>query len=163
MWELVYKESWALKNWCFWIVVLEKTPVSPLDCKETQPVYSKGDQPWVFIGSTDVNAEIPILWPADAKNWLLGKDPDARKDSRQEEKGTTGNEMVGWHQWTWVWASSGSWFWTGKPGVLQYMELQRVRHDWVTELKNYSSSMDRACLLVALSNTLDTLYNEVVS
>ena len=92
-----HKESWALKNWCFWTVVLEKTLESPLDCKEIQPVHSKGDQPWVFTGRTDVEAETPILWPPDAKSWLIGKDPDAGKDWGQEEKGTTENGMVGWH------------------------------------------------------------------
>ena len=97
MWELEYKECWALKNWCFWNVVLEKTLESPLDCKETQPVYPKGNQSWIFIGRTDAEAEAQILWPSDVKNWLIGKDPDAGKDWRQEEKGTTENEMVGWH------------------------------------------------------------------
>ena len=97
MWELDYKESWALKNWCFWTVVLEKTIKSPLDCKEIQPVHPKGDQSWVFIGRTDVEAETPILWPPDGKNWLLGKDPDAGKDWGQEEKGMTEDEMFGWH------------------------------------------------------------------
>ena len=94
--ELGYKESWALKNWCFWTVVL-KTLESPLDCKEIQPVTPKGNQSWIFIGRTDVEAETPILWPPDVKNWLTGKDPDARKDWRWEEKGTTEDEMVGWH------------------------------------------------------------------
>ena len=97
MWELDYKESWAPKNWCFWTVVLEKTLESPLDFKELQPVHPKGDQSWIFIGRTDVKAETPILWPPDAKSGLIIKDPDAGKDSRQEEKGTTENEMVGWH------------------------------------------------------------------
>ena len=97
MWELDYKESWALKNWCFWTVVLEKTLESPLDCKEIQPVHPKGDQSWVFIGRTDVEAEMPILWPLDAKNWLICKDPHAGKDWRWEEKRTTEDEMVGWH------------------------------------------------------------------
>ena len=97
MWELHYKESWVPKNCCFWTVVLEKTLESPLDCKEIQPVHSKGDQPWVFIVRTDAEAETPILWPPDAKSWLIGKDPDAGKDWRQEEKGTTEDEMVGWH------------------------------------------------------------------
>ena len=95
--ELDYKESWALKNWCFLAVVLEKTLESPLDCKEIQPVYSKGDQPWVFIGRTDIEAETPILWPPDVNSWLTGKDPDAGKDWGQEEKGTTEDEMIGWH------------------------------------------------------------------
>ena len=99
MWELDYKESWAPKNWCFWTVVLEKTLESPLDCKEIQPVPSKGDQSWVFIGRTNVEAETPILWPPNAKSWLIGKDPDAGKDWGQEEKGMTEDEMVGWHHW----------------------------------------------------------------
>ena len=99
MWELDYKESWALKNWCFLTVVLEKTLESPLDCKEIQPVHSKGDQSWVFIGRTDVEAEAPILWPPGVKSWLIGKDPDAGKDWGREEKGMTEDEIVGWcHQ-----------------------------------------------------------------
>ena len=97
MWELDYKESWALKNWCFWTVVLEKTLESPLDCREIEPVHPKGDQSWVFIGRTDVEAETPILWPSDVKSWLIGKDPDAGKDWRQEKKGMAEDEMVGWH------------------------------------------------------------------
>ena len=99
MWELDCEESWAPKNWWFWIVVLEKTLESPLDSKEIQPVHPKGDQPWVFIGRTDVEAETPILWPPDAKSWLIGKDPDAGKDWGQKEKGMTEAEMVGWHHW----------------------------------------------------------------
>ena len=97
MWELDYKESWALKNWCFWTVVLEKTLEIPLDCKEIQLVYPKGDQSWVFIGRTDAKTETPILWSPDVKNWLLAKDPDAGEDWGQEEKGTTEDEMVRWH------------------------------------------------------------------
>ena len=97
MWELDYKESWAQKDQCFWTVVLEKALESPLDCKEIQPVHPKGDQAWVFIGRTDVEAETPILWPPDVKSWLIGKDPDAGKDWGQEEKGTTEDEMAGWH------------------------------------------------------------------
>ena len=97
MWELDYKESWAPKNWSFWTVVLEKTLESPLDCKEIKSVSSKGNQSWIFIGRTDAEAETPILWPPDAKNWLIWKDPDAGKDLRQEEKGATEDEMVGWH------------------------------------------------------------------
>ena len=99
MWELDYKESWVLKNWCFWIVVLEKTLESPLDCKELQPVHPKGNQSWIFIGRTDAEAETPILWPPDTKNHLIRKDPDAGKDWRQEEKGTIEDEMIGWHHW----------------------------------------------------------------
>ena len=94
-WKLDHKESWTLKNWCFSTVVLEKTLESPLDCKEIKPVYLKGNQPWIFIGETDAEAEAPVLWPPDGKNWLTGKDPDAGKDWRQEEKGTTEDEMVG--------------------------------------------------------------------
>ena len=96
MWELDSEESWALKNWWFWTVLLEKTLESPLDCKEIQLVHPK-DQSWVFIGRTDAEAETPILWPPDAKSWLIGKDPNAGKDWRQEEKGTTEDEMAGWH------------------------------------------------------------------
>ena len=96
MWESDYKESWALKNWCFWTVVLEKTLESPLDCMEIQPVHPKGNQPWIFIGRTDAEAETPKLWPPDVKNWVIGQDPDAGKDWRQE-KGMTEDEMVGWH------------------------------------------------------------------
>ena len=97
MWKLDYKEGWALKNWCFWAVVLEKTLESPLDCKEIQPVHPKGNQSWIIIERTEAEAETPILWPPDAKSWLTEKDLDAGKDWRQEEMGTTEDEMVGWH------------------------------------------------------------------
>ena len=97
MWELDYKENWAPKNCCFWTVVLEKTLESPLDCTEIQPVHPKGDQSWIFIWRTDAEAEDSIFWPPDVKNWLIWKDPDAGKDWRQEEKGMTEDEMVGWH------------------------------------------------------------------
>ena len=97
MWELDYKESWEQKNWWFWTVVLEKTLESPLNCKENQRVHPKGDQSWVFIGRTDVEAETPILWPPDAKSWLIGKDPDVGKDWGQEEKGMTEDKVVGWN------------------------------------------------------------------
>ena len=123
------------KNWCFWTVVLEKTLENPLDCKEIQPVHPTGDQSWEFIEGTDVEAETPILWPPDVKSWLTGKDPDAGKDWGQEEKGTTEDEMVGWHHW-----HNGHGFgWTpgvgdGQGGVLQFMGSQRVGQDWVTEL-----------------------------
>ena len=99
MWELDCEGSWGQKNWCFWTVVLEKTLESPLGCKKMQPVHPKGDQPWVFIGRTDAEAETPVLWPPHAKSWLIGKDPDAGRDRGQEEKGTTENEMAGWHHW----------------------------------------------------------------
>ena len=132
------EESWASKNWCFTAMVWEKTLESPLDCKEIQPVHPKGNQSWIFIGKNDAKVETPILWPPDTKKWLTGKNPDSGKDWRWE-KGTTEDEMVGRHptQWTWVWVSSHSWWWTGRPGVLQSMGSQRARtwlSDW-TELK----------------------------
>ena len=107
-----------------------------LDCKEIQPVHPKGDQSWVFIGRTDVEAVTPVLCHLDVKSWLIWKDPDAGKDWGHEEKGTTEDEMVGWHHslWTWVWVNSGSWWWTGMPGMLWFMGSQRVRHDWAAEL-----------------------------
>ena len=126
------KESWALKNWCFWTVVLEKTLESPLDCKEIQPVHPKGDQFWVFIGRTDAAAEKlqsfgHLMWRTDS----LEKNHVAGKDWRQEEKGMTEDEMIGWHHWLngWVWVGSGGWWWTRKPGVLQFMGSKRVGHD----------------------------------
>ena len=136
LWELHNKESWALKNWCFWTVVLEKTLESPLDSKEIQPDHPKGNQSWLFIGRTE--AEAPILWPPDVKNWLIGKAPDAGKDWRQEEKETTEDEMVGWHQQLdgheleqalGVGDGQGSLACCSLWGV-------RVRHAWVTELNS---------------------------
>ena len=111
MWELECEESWAPKNWCFWTVVLEKTLESPLDCKEIQPVHSKGDQSWVFSGRNDAKAETPVLWPPHAKSWLIGKDSDAGRDWVQDEKGTTEDEMAGWHHWL----NGGEFVWT--PGI----------------------------------------------
>ena len=99
MWNLDCEESWVPKNWCFWTVLLEKTLESPLDCKEIKPVNPKGNQCWIFIGRIGAEAEAPILWPPDAKNELIWKDPDPGKDWRQEEKGTTEDEMFGWHPW----------------------------------------------------------------
>ena len=98
MWDLDHKESWVPNNWCFWTVVLEETLESPLDCKEIQPMHPKENQSWILTGRTDTEAEALILWPPDAKNWLIGKDPDAGQDWRQE-KGMTEGEMVGWHHW----------------------------------------------------------------
>ena len=113
----------------------KETLESPLDCKEIQPVHPKGNESWLFIGKSDAKPETPILWPPDAKNWLTGKDPYAGKDWRWEQKVTIEDEMIGSPtQWTWVWVNSGSWWWTGRPGELQSMVLQRVGHDWVTEL-----------------------------
>ena len=115
---------------------LENTLESPLDCKEIQPVHSKGDQSWVFIGRTDAKAETPVLWPPHAKSWLIGKDSDAGRDWGQEQKGMTEDEMAGWHHWLDGCESlnSGSWWWTGRSGVLRFIGWQRVGHDWVTEL-----------------------------
>ena len=134
MWDLVYKERWVLKNWCFWIGMLEKTLENPLDCKEIQPVHPKGDQSLVFIGGTDAEAETAILWPPDVKSWLIGKDTDAGKDWREwDDRGSDG-WMALPTQCTWVCVDSGSWWWTGRPGVLRFMGLQRVKHDRATEL-----------------------------
>ena len=120
MWELDYKENWVLKNQCFWTMVLEKSLESPVDCKEIQPVYPKGNQSWILIGRTDAEAETPIFWPPDVKRWLLWKDPDAWKYWRREEKQMTGWDgwMASLPRWTWVWISPGSWWWTGKPVML---------------------------------------------
>ena len=137
MWELDYKESWVLNNWCFWTVVLEKTLESPLDTKETQPVHSKGNQTWIFIGRTDAEAETPILWPPDVKNWLIWERPWCWK---RLKVGGEGDDRR-WDGWmasltrcTWIWVNSGSWWWTERPGVLLFMGSQRVGHDWATEL-----------------------------
>ena len=138
MWELDYKESWAPKNWCFWTVVLEKTLESPLDSKEIQPVHPKGDQSWVFVEKTAVEAETPIIWPPDAKSWLIGKDPDAGKGCGQE-KGTTEAEMVGWnhrldgHGFGWTLGVGDG---QGGLACCSSWGSQRVRHDWMTELTN---------------------------
>ena len=136
MWELDCEESWVPKNWCFWTVVLEKILESPLDCKEIQPVHLEGNQSWIFIGRTDAEAEMPIFWPSTAKNWLILKDPDAERlkvGGQEDDRGWDGL-MASLTQWTWVWVSSGSWWWTERLGVLQSMGSQRVGHDWVTEL-----------------------------
>ena len=150
MWEWEYKESWVLKNWC-WTVVLEKTLQSPLDCKEIKPVNPKGNWSWIFIGRTDVEAETPILWPPDAKNWLTRKGPDAVKDWRQEEMGMTEGEMVAWYHWL-----DGREFeqlqelvMDRQAYVMQSTGWQRVGHDWAADLNwldqqqrfNYSISL----------------------
>ena len=142
MWELDHKEGWALKNWCFWTLVLEKTLESSLDCKEIQPVHSKGNQSWIFIGRTDAEAETPILWPPEVKSWLTGEDPNAGKDWRQEEKGTTEGEMVGWHhQLNGYEFEQALGVGDGQGGLLSLvtpgksMVLKRVRHDWEAEWK----------------------------
>ena len=134
-WELDCEESWALKNWRFWTVVLEKTLESPLDCKEMQPVHSKGDQPWVFIGRTDAKAKTPILWPphAELTHWKRPWCWEGLEAGEEEDR-----EWDGWMaspaRWAWVWVNSRSWWWTGRPGVLWFMGLQRVGHDLVTKL-----------------------------
>ena len=135
MWELDHKEGWAPKNWFFWTMVLEKTLESPLDCKEIKPVHPKENQPWIFIGRTDAEAETPTLWLPDVKNWLIGKDPDAGEDLRQEEKEATEDKMVGWphrldghkfEQALGVGDGQGSLACCSSWG-------HRVRHDWATE------------------------------
>ena len=131
--------SWAPKNWCFWTVVLEKTLESPLDCKEIQTVHPKGDQPWVFFGRNDAEAET-LLWPPHAKSWLFGKDSGAGRDWGQEEKGMTEDEMAGWHHWLNGLESE----WT--LGVLWFMGSQRVGHNWVTELNWTVSLSQEVCL-----------------
>ena len=135
MWESDCEGSWAL-NRCFWTVVLEKSLESPLDSKEIHPVHPKGDQSWVFIGRTDVEAETPMLWPANAKSWLIWKDwcwERLRAGGEGDDRGWDG-WMASLTRWVWVWVVSGSWCWTGRPGVLQSMGLQRVGHDREIEL-----------------------------
>ena len=135
MWELDHKESWVPKNWCFWTVVLDKTLESPLDCKEIQPVNPKGNQAWVFIGRTD--AEAPILWPPDVKNWLIGKDPDAGKDwlkaGEGDDRGWDG-WMTSPTRWTWVWVSSGEFVMDREAWCAAVMGSQRVGQDRANEL-----------------------------
>ena len=137
MWELDCEESWVPKNWCFSPMVLEKTLKSPLDCKEIQLVHPKGDQSWLFFGRTDAEAETPVLWPPHAKSWLIGKDPDPGRDwgagGEGDDRGWDG-WMASLTRWAWVWVDSRSWWWTGRPGMLQFTGSQRVGHDWVTEL-----------------------------
>ena len=134
MWELDHKEGWALKNWCFWIVVLEKTLESPLDCKEIKPINPKGNQPWIFIERTDTEA--PVLWPPDSKSQLIGKHPDAGKRLKAGGEGDDrrwGGWMASLTQWIWAWTNSRRQWKTGKPGVLQSLGLWRVRHNLATE------------------------------
>ena len=161
MWELDSKESWVLRNWCFWTVVLEKTLESPLDCKEIKPVNCKEIQSWIFIGRTNAAAETPILWLPDVKNWLIGKDPDAGNDWRQEEKGTTEDRMVGWHHWlnghelsklqelvmdreTWHAAIHG---------------VARVRHNWTTELTDCLKGQEALADIWVIGSSLRSIEN----
>ena len=142
MWELDYKESQVPKNWCFWTVVLEKTLESPLDCKEIQPVYPKGNQSWVFIGRTDPETETPIntlaTWCEELTHlkrpWCWER---RRAGGEGDDRGWDG-WMASPTQWTWVWVNSMSWWWIGKPGMLWSIGSQRVRHNWATELNWYS-------------------------
>ena len=136
MWELDCEESWTPKNWCFWTVVLAKTLESPLDSKEIQPVHSKGDQSWVFYGRTDAQAETPILCPPHVKSWLwkrLWCWEGSGAGGEGDDRGWDG-WMASLTHWIWVWVNSGSWWWTGRPGMLRFMGSQRVRHNWATEL-----------------------------
>ena len=136
MWELDYKESWAPNNLCFWTVVLEKTLESPLDCKRILPVHPEGNQSWIFVRRTDAEAETPILWTPDGNNWLLKRLWCWEKfnaKGKGDDRGWDGR-MASTTKWTWIWVNSGSWWWTGRPGVLPSMGSQRVRHDWATEL-----------------------------
>ena len=144
MWEVDCEERWVPKNWCFLTVVLEKTLESPLDCKEILPVHSEGGQPWDFFERNDAKTKTPVLWPPLAKSWLIGKDFGAGRDWGQEEKGTSEDDMAGWHHWLdGIWVNSGRWWWAGRPGVLRFMGSQRVRHDWVTELNWTELSTER--------------------
>ena len=128
LWELDHKEGWAPKDWCIWIVVLEKTLESPLDCKEIKPVNPKGNQPWIFIGRTDAEAEAPVLWSLDVKSWVIRRDLVAGKDWRQEEKGMTEDEMVGWHPWL-----NGHEF-------EQLWDIVKIREAWRTEVHGVSKT-----------------------
>ena len=144
MWELDYKESRELKNWCFWTAVLKKTLESPLDSKEIKPVKPKGNHPWIFTGRTDVEAEAPILWPSDAeptqwkRSWCWER---LRVGGEGDDRGWN-SWMASLTQWTWVWVNSGRWGRTGKPGMLQSMGSHTVRHNWVAEQQQEMKSDD---------------------
>ena len=167
MWELEYKESWVQENWLFWIMVLEKTLESPLDCKEIQPVHSKEDQSWVFIGRTDTKAETPILWPPDAKTHLT----HWKRLWCWEGLGAGGEgDDRGWDVWmasptwwTWVWVNSGSWWWTGRPGVLHFMGSQRVGHDWATSLLTFMEQLSPYATNTEVCTLEPILHNKRVT
>ena len=150
MWELDYKESWALKNWCFWTVVLEKTLESPLDCKEIQPVHPKGNQSWIFTRRTDAwscNSNTLATWFEELTVWKRPWCWERLKAGEEGDDRGWDGWMASLTHWNWVWTSSGSWWWTGKPGMLQSMGSQRARHDWVTEL-NCTIFLDSTCMLI---------------
>ena len=156
---LDHKEGWVLKNSCFWTVMQEKTLECPLGSKEIKQVNPKGNQPWIFIGRTDVEAESPILWPHDTKNWLIGKDPVAGKHWRWEEKWVAEDEIVGWHRWLDGHKHEqtlGDSEWQGKPVLLQFMGSQRVEHDWVAGQQQCSSEYELERYNVVLSVVLGT-------
>ena len=166
MWKLDYKERWEPKNQCFWTVVLEKTLESPLDCKEIPPVNPKGNQSWIFIGRTDAEAETPIFCPLDVKSsfekiLMLGKIEGGRRRGQQKMRWLDG--IID----SWVWVNSRSWWWTGRPALLQSMGSQRVRHNWATEL-NYISIITLSCvqenlvLSLCRSNSFFFLFHYVV-
>ena len=156
MWELDCEEGWVPKNWCFWNVVLENTLEGPLDCKEIQPVHSEGDQPWDFFGRNDAKAETPVLWPPDAKSWLIGKDSDAGRDWGQEEKGTTEDEMAGWHheldghesEWT---LGDGDGQGTWRAAIHGVAKSRTWLNDWTelnwTEVRNCVLQMNSSLLV----------------
>ena len=148
-------EGWVPKNWCLWTVVLEKTLKCPLDCKEIQPVNPKGNQPWIFIGRTGAEAEAPILWPPDAKSRFTGKDPDVGKDWRQEEKGTTEDEMVGWHHR--LSANSGRWWRTGRPGVLHAARGAAKSRTWLSNRITTTKAKTKLTSGLCRKNVLRTL------
>ena len=145
MWELDCEDSWARKNECFWIWCWRRLE-SPLDCKEIQPVHPKGDQSWVFIRRTDVEAETPIFWPPDAKSWLIGKDQWEGLGAGGEggERGWNG-WMASPTRWTWVWVNSRSWWWTGRPDMLRFMGSKRARHEWATDLNWTELNVEVSC------------------
>ena len=134
MWQLDYKENWELKNWCFWTVVLKKTLESFLDSKEIKLVNPKGNQSWIFIGRTDAEAETPILWPPDVKNWLIWKCWERLKAAGEGDGRGWDGWMASLTQWTWVCVNFRNWWWTGRPGMLQSMGSQTVVHNWMIEL-----------------------------
>ena len=166
MWELDCEESWAPKNWCFWTVVLEKTLESPLDCKEIQPVHSKGDQPWVFFGRNDAKAETPILWPPHVNSWLIGKDSDAGRDWGQEGKGTTEDELAGWHH-----RLNGHEFeWTpglgDGQGCLAWCDSWSHKESDTTELLNWTVPKFSRCNQIALGGSysgINSLLNALAT